>query len=81
MKNEPIGDRLPPCGRQQSADRRNSPPPKPRQQGYYRNNQSYQSEYNDFAPQEMTFLQRLIATSVIIAFTIFAKWVYMRMGK
>lgn len=77
MKNQVSEDRLPP-----GSGRRHSPPPsQPRHQSYYRDNQSYQPEYNDSVPPEMTFLQRLIATSVIIAFTIFAKWVYMRMGK
>jgi len=82
MNNETIEDRLPPCSRQQPADRRNSPPPpRLRHNSHYSDNQFYQPEYDDSVPQEMTFCQRLIATVVIIAFTLFAKWVYMRMGK
>lgn len=82
MKDERIEERLPPCSRQQPAGWRNSPPPpRPRHNNHHSNNQFYQPEYNEPVPQEMTFLQRLIATIVIIAFTIFAKWVYMRMGK
>lgn len=75
-------DRLPPGSGQRTGSHRNAaPPPRAQPQSYYSDDQLDPPDYDSSAPQEMTFLQRLIVTSIIIAFAIFAKWVYMRMGK
>lgn len=82
MKNETTEDKLPPYSGENMDSRQHSAlPSPPRHQGQYIGGPYHQPQYDEPVPQEMTFLQRLIATSVIIAFVIFAKWVYMRMGK